>query len=83
MNRAKLLDLVATIMAELGLTDDNRVLSESESLSSLGLDEIDIIEIVDDLEEELDFDIPDTALDEPPTTVGGLMDLFNDAIEDE
>lgn len=83
MNRAELLEKVTAIAADMGLIDETRVLAESEPFTAIGIDEIDIIEIVDELEEEVDYDIPDDALDDPPNTIGGLLDLFEGALEEE
>lgn len=83
MNRVELLEKITAVAADMGLIDETRVLAESEPFTALGIDEIDIIEIVDELEEEIDYDIPDDALDDPPTTIGGLLDLFQGAFEED
>jgi acyl carrier protein len=64
-------DRVRTIIANIGAVDAAS-LTDGATFDALGVDSLDLVEIVMEVEREFDFDIPDTTL-EQLRTVGDAI----------
>ncbi|QDU54660.1 acyl carrier protein [Aeoliella mucimassa] len=72
---ASVLDRVADIVAEQLGVDKDKISPETSFVNDLGADSLDTVELVMELEEEFDINIPDDAA-EKIQTVGQAVDYI-------
>ena len=65
----------AIIVDKLGV-DENEVVTEASFTNDLGADSLDTVELIMELEEEFDLEIPDEDA-EKITTVGAALEYIN------
>ena len=63
------------IIDKLGV-EESRIVPEASFLDDLGADSLDVVELIMELEEEFDLEIPDEDA-EGITTVGSAVDYIN------
>ncbi len=76
---ASVAEKVCEIVAEQLGEKKEKVSTETSFVNDLGADSLDTVELVMELEEEFDINIPDDAA-EKIQTVGQAIDFINDAV---
>jgi acyl carrier protein len=76
---ASVADRVIEIVAEQLGADKDKVTPETSFVNDLGADSLDTVELVMELEEEFDINIPDDAA-EKIQTVGQAIDFIDEAV---
>jgi len=78
MQVAELLERVIDIVAEQLGVDKEKITTETSFVNDLGADSLDTVELVMELEEEFDINIPDDAA-EKIQTVGQAIEFIQEA----
>ena len=80
MSSEEILEKVKGIIVEqLGVTD-TAVTMEASFIDDLGADSLDIVELIMDIEEEFDIEIPDSDA-EKVVTVGDVVDYIKENVQ--
>ena len=80
MSSEEILEKVKGIIIEqLGVTD-TAVTMEASFIDDLGADSLDIVELIMDIEEEFDIEIPDSDA-EKVVTVGDVVDYIKENVQ--
>ena len=69
-------DKVKNIIVDKLGVEESRIVPEASFLDDLGADSLDVVELIMELEEEFDLEIPDEDA-EGITTVGSAVDYIN------
>ena len=69
-------DKVKNIIVDKLSVEESRIVPEASFLDDLGADSLDVVELIMELEEEFDLEIPDEDA-EGITTVGSAVDYIN------
>jgi len=83
MDRSSIQEKVYPIIRQyLNMTEDADITEEMKFLDDLGADSLDLIEIVMDIENEFEVEIPDSVFDTESTsmTVGKLISVVEQQI---
>lgn len=77
MERSKAIEAVKAVIRDMMCATEEEMRDEDVILSDIGIDSLDIVELIMELEQNYDIEIPDSAFDgKQDITLGQIADIL-------